>query len=169
MIPGHEEGKKKTFWPNIHVNDLAKMYLKVIESAVDEMAGRKGKASWGAEGYYFAENGVHYVCPPVLLTKARKLRRNEEADCEQWQDVANVIAEEAYKQGFLKSRGVTKLEDNENDILKSIGPAIWNLGASCKYVRAKQLFGWGPMEKELMDEIAEIVRSEAELGGFKKA
>jgi hypothetical protein len=84
----------------------------------------------------------------------------------QWQDVADKIAQEANKQGFLKSSSVTKLEESETDLLKPAGPALWNLGASCNSIRAQKLFGWEPKEKELKDEIAEIVRSEAERGGI---
>jgi hypothetical protein len=40
------------------------------------------------------------------------------------------------------------------------------LGASCKSIRARELFGWEPKERELKDEIAEIVRSEAERAGI---
>lgn len=74
LIPGHgkDEGRKRTFWPNIHVDDLARLYLEVIESAVAEFdekeRGVKGKATWGEEGYYFTENGVHYVCAPSLFS-----------------------------------------------------------------------------------------------------
>jgi hypothetical protein len=45
---------------------------------------------------------------------------------------------------------------------------VWNFGASCESIRAKKLFGWDPREKELKDEIAEIVRSEAGLAGITK-
>jgi hypothetical protein len=61
LIPGHGEGKPKTFWPNVHVDDLARLYEEIVESAVQELEGGKGKATWGQEGYYFADNGVHYV------------------------------------------------------------------------------------------------------------
>lgn len=64
LIPGHDGekgGGPKTFWPNVHVDDLARLYLEVVESAAVELEGKKGKATWGEEGYYFAENGVHYV------------------------------------------------------------------------------------------------------------
>ena len=146
-IPGEEggKGKAKGFWPNVHIEDLARLYLEVIESALEEMGGGAGKATWGSEGYYFAENGVHY-----------------------WQDVAGAIAEEGYKQGFLEKGVVEGLGGEEWESVKEVGPAIWNVGASCRYVRAKKLFGWEPKEKRLMEEIAEVVRSEAERGASAK-
>ena len=106
---------------------------------------KEGNATWGQKGYYFAEYGVHY-----------------------WQDVADAIAEEVYKQGFLESEDVVKLEAGERDLLKPVDHALWNVGASCRYDRAEELFGWEPREKGLMDEIGEIVRTEVERGGFKR-
>lgn len=52
----------KAIWSNVHVDDLAKLYLLLTEDAV---AGGK-KATWGAEGYYLSENGEH-VCPLPAL------------------------------------------------------------------------------------------------------
>jgi hypothetical protein len=54
-----------------------------------------------------------------------------------------------------------ELGESERNLLKSIGPALWNLGSSCKYVRAKKLFGWDPKELPLEKEIAQVVKSEA--------
>lgn len=125
--------------------DLARLYLEIVNSAAAELEGGKGTATWGDEGYYFAENGVHY-----------------------WQDVAGWVAEEAYKQGYLKSGSVSARGSDEEGLLKLAGPAVWNFGASCESIRAKKLFGWDPREKELKDEIAEIVRSEAGLAGITK-
>lgn len=45
----------KAIWNNVHVDDLSNLYLLLTEDAA---AGGK-KATWGAEGYYFAENGEH--------------------------------------------------------------------------------------------------------------
>ena len=133
----------KTFWPNIHIYDLAKVYLEVIGSALAELQAKKGKATWNEEGYYFAENGVHY-----------------------WQDAADWIADEAVKQGFLKSQSAEVEVITTDVLLKTMGPATLNLGASCKSYRAEKLFGWKPTQGSLKDEISEIVRSEAERAGL---
>lgn len=135
----------KTFWPNIHVKDLARLYIDLIDAAATELKGEKSAATWGQEGYYFAENGVHY-----------------------WQDVANLLAEEAQKQRYLEDGSVEAAVVDDEGVRRYAGPAVWNLGSSCKSVRANKLFGWKPREKELKDEIAEIVRSEAERAGILK-
>jgi hypothetical protein len=125
------------------VYDLARLYLDIINSAAIELDGGKGVATWGNDGYYFAETGVHY-----------------------WQDVTAWLAEEADKQGFLKSGNILTLGSDEEEVFKTAGLAIFNSTRSCKSIRAKKLFGWDRRERELKDEIAEIVRSEAELAGI---
>lgn len=48
--------KGQTHWNNIHVLDLAELYLLLVEEALKPDGGN---ATWGKEGYYFAENGEH--------------------------------------------------------------------------------------------------------------
>jgi hypothetical protein len=121
------------------------LYLHIVDSAAAELEGRQGPATWGNEGYYFAENGVHY-----------------------WQDIAGWVAEEAFRQGYLQTGSISSQGSDEEELLKQTGPAVWNFRASCKSIRAKKLFGWDYKEKELKDEIPEIVRSEAERAGITK-
>lgn len=52
---GFYVGEGKTYWTNVHVHDLSELYVKLVEDASN---GGK-KATWGPEGYYFAENGEH--------------------------------------------------------------------------------------------------------------
>ncbi|KIW94175.1 uncharacterized protein Z519_05491 [Cladophialophora bantiana CBS 173.52] len=52
----------RNLWRNVHIADLADAYLLLIEEAGH--AG--GRAAWGADGYYFVENGEH-VNPPIPL------------------------------------------------------------------------------------------------------
>ncbi len=132
----------KLFWPNIHIYDLSPLYLQIIESALAELAGGKGKATWNDEGYYFAENGKHY-----------------------WQEVAGWIAEEALAQGYIKSHEIKETTAQELDF---VGVALWNWKVDCKSIRARKLFGWEPKQGSLKDEIPAIVKSEAEKLGVGK-
>jgi nucleoside-diphosphate-sugar epimerase len=43
-------------WTSIHVSDLSKLYTRLFEDSLKEGGG---SATWGAKGYYFAENGVY--------------------------------------------------------------------------------------------------------------
>jgi hypothetical protein len=71
------------------------------------------------------------------------------------------------KQGYLQGGSLAK-GTNDKELLKAAGPALFNIGASCKYIRGRKLFGWEPKEMELKDGIGEIVRSEAQRAGCKK-
>lgn len=53
----------KTIWNNVHVDDLANLYLILTQEAAKPDGG---KATWGSEGYYFCENGEH-VCTYLPL------------------------------------------------------------------------------------------------------
>ena len=101
--------------------------------------------SWGREGYYFAENGVHY-----------------------WQEVAGWISDEAGKQGVLKKGRVEGLGSDEEEVFRYVNSAGGNLGASCRSFRAEKLFEWKPRVKWGREEVGEIVRVEAGLKGLVK-
>lgn len=135
----------KTFWPNINIRDLSRLYLHIIKAATTELSGGQSNATWDNEGYYFAENGVHY-----------------------WQEVAGWIAEEAKKQGFLESEEMPEEAIEYAELFKATGPAVFNMGASCRSYRAEKLFGWKPERPQLRDEIERVVRSEAERAGLVK-
>lgn len=129
---------EKLFWPNIHIYDLTKLFISIIEAAISELEGKESKATWNEEGYYFAENGRHY-----------------------WQEVADWIADEAVKQGIFNDATATKSNEDDEKELVNVGVALWNLVSDCKAFRGQNLFGWTPTEGSLKDEIPEVVRTEA--------
>lgn len=55
---GFVVNKGQTYWNNIHILDLAELYVLLVEEALKPNGGN---GTWGREGYYFAENGEH-VC-----------------------------------------------------------------------------------------------------------
>ncbi|KAJ5601194.1 hypothetical protein N7510_010728 [Penicillium lagena] len=48
-------GRGQNRWPNVHVHDLSNLFVRLTKEA---LAGG-GIATWGLDGYYFAENGEH--------------------------------------------------------------------------------------------------------------
>lgn len=135
---GFTIGKEDYMWFNVHVRDLSRLYLSLLEAAV---AGG-GKAGWDGEGYYLVENGEH-----------------------RWNELAQEVTNEAHKQGFIKSVDAGVLEGEERDKLKAIGVALWNVKSRAKAIRATKLLDWRPRERSLMDEVSDIVRSEAKRAG----
>ena len=132
-----EAGKSR--WTNIHVYDLSKCFLGLVESAL-----RGGsKATWGKEGYYFTENGEHV-----------------------WGEVAKMVAMEAHKQGFIPTDQVSIVTSGEANQLTGRGAILWAANSRCKAIRARKLLGWVPIEKEMHREISHAVISEAKLLGL---
>jgi nucleoside-diphosphate-sugar epimerase len=135
-------GKGENGWTEVHVQDLSKLYVALIEAAAEG----GGKATWSAEeGYYFAENG--------------ELR---------WGDISRRIASVAHEKGFLNSAECETISpEKANDII-SFGQYMWSTNSRCKAVRARKLLNWNPTEKSLWDEIPDIVDSEAVALGLIK-
>ena len=126
-------------WTNIHVYDLSKCFLELVESAV-----RGGsKATWGQEGYYFTENGEHV-----------------------WGEVSKMVAKEAYLQGFIPSDEVSIVSSEEANQLTSRGALMWAANSRGRAIRARKVLGWAPAEKDMSHEISRIVTSEAKLLGL---
>lgn len=132
-----ESGKSR--WRNVHVHDLSKCYLKLLEAA----AQGGGNATWGREGYYFTENGEHA-----------------------WGEMAQVVAKEAHKQRFIPSDDVSIVSAGEADKLTPRGGVLWATNSRCKALRARKLLGWTPAEHGVSQEVSAIVTSEAKLLGL---
>lgn len=128
---GFQVGEGKNVWSYIHVHDLSNIYLSLVEAAANGGAG----ATWGNEGYYFAGNG-EYV----------------------WGEMAGKIAQEAHKQGFLKSTDLDSVTFDEADKITSFGGLKWGTNSRGTATRARNLFGWSPTgdspEKVLPDLVA---------------
>lgn len=131
---GFRIGMQDFMWFNVHIYDLSRLYLALLEAAVTD----SGQATWNEEGYYLVENGEH-----------------------RWNELAEEITKEAYKQGFIKSDKAEELEGEERKILKAIRVALWNVKFRAKAIRASKLLDWTPRERSLMQEIPKIVAGEA--------
>lgn len=136
---GIQIGAGRNYWTHIHVYDLSRCFLALVEAAVDH----GGKATWGIEGYYFTENGEHI-----------------------WGEIAKIIASTAKDQGFLPSDEVVTMSgDDANQQLMAYtafnAAFMWGTNSRCRAIRARKLLGWSPRERSMNEEIAEIVKIEA--------
>ncbi|KAF8544786.1 nucleoside-diphosphate-sugar epimerase [Trichophaea hybrida] len=128
----------KNRWNNVHVQDLAKLYLMLTEAAVN---GGKG-ADWNKEGYYFCENG-EFV----------------------WGDLSREIAKRAKAKGYLKTDEVDDLSNEEVTKLHPFGHVLWGSNSKGKAERARKL-GWTPKEASLWDTLDETIEQEAKALGL---
>ncbi|KAI9851172.1 MAG: hypothetical protein M1838_004281 [Thelocarpon superellum] len=133
-------GQGQTYWNEVHVRDLSKVYLALVEDAV---AGA-GEATWGPKGYYFAEHGEIV-----------------------WGDVSKKVASVAHHKGFIKDDRVVSVTAEEASQLRHGGPVLWGANSRCSAIRARKLLRWLPTEKHLVDEIDLAVEMEAERAGLK--
>ncbi|KAF6239815.1 hypothetical protein HO173_002361 [Letharia columbiana] len=138
---GLQVGVGENLGPNVHVHDLSDCYVKLVEAAVEG----GGNATWGKEGYYFAENGEHI-----------------------WGHISKAVAKAAHKQGFLPSDEVVSISEKEADDLAWWGSALWGANSRFRAIRARKLLGWLPKKaaKDLDGDILEVVSAEAKSLGL---
>ncbi|KAJ5177029.1 uncharacterized protein N7482_002906 [Penicillium canariense] len=127
-------GKGENVWHEVHVQDLSGVYLALGDAA----AAGGGKASWGDEGYYLAENGSFV-----------------------WGDIQREVAKQAHLQGFITSSEVDMLDINEVKKCHPFGHYLWGTNSRGRAIRARKLLGWNPQKPRLIDLIPEIVALEA--------
>ncbi|KAI5997249.1 hypothetical protein F5J12DRAFT_895891 [Pisolithus orientalis] len=85
-------GKGENVWPNVHIDDIADLYIVVCENALS------GKASHGREGFYFGENGEHKLY-----------------------DLSKVVAQELYNIGRGKSLEPTPFTEEDYNRPENFG------------------------------------------------
>jgi len=136
---GLQVGQGTNIWTQVHVQDLSVLYLLLGEAA----AQNGGKATWGQEGYYFAENGEFM-----------------------WGSIAAAIAMDANKKGLLPSADLTSLSSDEAQKLRPRLQYMVGSNSRCKAIRGRKLLGWEPKERRLIDEVPDIVDGEAKSMGL---
>jgi nucleoside-diphosphate-sugar epimerase len=129
-------------WNEVHVRDLSALFLALVTAALQ---GGAGKATWNDEGYYFAEAGSFA-----------------------WGDVGRAIAKIALDKGFIAERDVDSVTASEAEKLIQAGSYLWGTNSRCKAVRAREVLGWEPKEKGLMEMLPEIVEGVAKKLGVVK-
>ena len=149
---GFQVGAGKTWWNNVHVHDLSDVYLKLVEAA----AAGGGKVTWGADGYYLAENGEHV-----------------------WGDIGKKVGAYARDKGYIESDEIISLEPEE--VMESFetgkAPWKWNIAGRAYFtwglnsrgsaVRARKVLGWEPKGESIDDTIPGCVEVEAKRLGLK--
>lgn len=137
-------GRGLTEWNNVHVHDLADLFVLLTEAAVAHQPELDSKL-WGKEGYFLAENGHHV-----------------------WGEVSKWIGEYAFSKGYIKEKDVKPMGVEEAKGVAGFEALSWGLNSKGFAKRAREYLGWTPKEKSLKEEIPGIVDGEAEALGLKK-
>ncbi|KAL2802075.1 hypothetical protein BJX63DRAFT_415979 [Aspergillus granulosus] len=132
-------GKGLARWNNVHVYDLTRLFGELVRVAVDPRK-KDDKEVWGGKGYFLAENGEHV-----------------------WGDLARLIGEQAFKEGFLKQEPEVKTLSFEEAVKSPAGfeAGSWGLNSRGRALRGRKVLGWEPKEQPIEDEVPYIIKSEA--------
>lgn len=137
----------KTRWSNVHVADLADVYLKLVENAAagGSLAEWPGKpAIWGPEAYFFTENGEHV-----------------------WGEVARKIAEVCHGRRLLGTDEVRALTAEEAGEVRTYGQGIWGCNSRSRASRARVALGWKPAALSIEDEMERAIEIEVKSLGLE--
>lgn len=126
-------GRGLSRWPNVHIQDLSDIFLRIVENALDG----GGVATWGRNGYYFAESGEHV-----------------------WGQTAGFVAEEVRRQGFAAAAEVVSWPPEKADQQMESCALFYGTDSRCKARRAREVLGWVPRRNSIEDEIAMTVATE---------
>jgi nucleoside-diphosphate-sugar epimerase len=131
-IPIVGEGKAR--WNNVHVANLAKVYLLLCEAAVSK---RLDANIWGGDVYYLVENGEHL-----------------------WSETAAQIGREAEKKGYAKNLEKKTLSREAALDQAGFEAVSWGMNSRGKALRAEKVLGWKPTAPSLEKSVPEIVEDE---------
>lgn len=127
-------GQGKARWNNVHVADLAQVFLLLVQKAV---AADVSDELWGPKGYILTENGEHV-----------------------WTELAHAMAKEAANKGYIKDPKEADLSKDE--ALKQAGfeAVSWGLNSRAKAERARKYLGWKPSQGSIEAEVPIIIETE---------
>jgi nucleoside-diphosphate-sugar epimerase len=135
---GIQVGDGKNLWRWIHVQDLSDLFLAIGEAA----ASGGGKATWGDEGYYFAEDGQF-----------------------EWGDIQRAVTKAAFDKGLIPSSEPEILTGEQANSVSQYGAYMWGSNSRGNAIRGRRLFDWKPHRPNLPELVPEIVGLEAKVLG----
>lgn len=128
-------GQGKARWNNVHVADLAQLFVLLTEAAV---SGKTDSELWNETGYYLVENGEHV-----------------------WADLARSMGKKAVELGFLQGELEEKTLEKDKAIDQAGFEAVsWGFNSRGKAERAKKVVGWEPKAPGIEETIEEILKDE---------
>jgi nucleoside-diphosphate-sugar epimerase len=125
-------GDGKSLGCNIHMEDLADLFVLLFESAIQQKV-----RVWGSKAYYIAENGEH-----------------------SWAEVAQAIARAAADKGYIAEPSTQTYDPKAAQELAGFDAVSWGLNVRCRGRRAQALLGWKPKASSLEDNLGEIIDDE---------
>lgn len=131
---GFKVGNGENIWHAVHVYDLSDLYVLLAEAAAEG----GGKATWGEDGYYLAEQ-EEFV----------------------WGELAEKIAKIAHGKGLIPTGDIDALAVEEVKKDFPLRYRSWGANSRGKSIRANKLLGWTCKSKGLDDDLSDVVDREA--------
>ncbi|KAF4448340.1 hypothetical protein F53441_8239 [Fusarium austroafricanum] len=138
---GLQVGPGESRWGNIHIEDLSRIFLLLVEKAVE---GNQDENIWGANGIFF--------------TAAGEVSFGE---------ISRRIAVAAHDFNLIPSEEVDSVDAKEIDDLIPHGSVLLGTNARSGAHRAEAVLGWEPEMESLEDNIPTVVIEEAQALGMK--
>ncbi|CAI7671291.1 unnamed protein product [Penicillium discolor] len=128
-------GRGLSRWGIVHVSELADLFVKLVEHAVNATSG----PIWNENGLFFAEKGF-----------------------ESFKDIALVIAKEAHSLGYIDSPdSVKSMNLDEANVVIPHGSVFLGTNGQGQASRARKLLGWQPDGENFYDTVRETIIAEA--------
>ncbi|KAJ5915241.1 hypothetical protein N7454_011136 [Penicillium verhagenii] len=128
-------GKGESTWSNIHISDLANVFVGLVEKAVEG----DDHALWNQDGLYFVGN----------------------TDVLSFGEISQLVAETAHGLGLTDSASVKSVSGTDADELTAKGSIFWGTNARQHSQRAARFLGWRQKAHSLKEEIPTTVKVEA--------
>jgi hypothetical protein len=129
-------GQGKARWNNVHVSDLAQLFVLLTEAAVENNTDAK---LWNEQGYYLVENGEHI-----------------------WADLARLMGKKATELGLVEKKELEEQSLGKDKAIDQAGfeAVSWGFNSRGKAERASKVVGWQPKGPSIEKTVEEILKDE---------
>ncbi|CAF3469578.1 unnamed protein product [Fusarium graminearum] len=138
---GLQVGTGESRWGNIHIQDLSRIFLRLVEKASE---GNQDDNIWGANGIFFTGAGEM-----------------------SFSDISRRVATAAHDFNLIPSNAVDQVDADEMDQLIPRGSVLLGTNARARANRAKATLDWEPEMESLEEHIPQAVINEARALGMK--
>lgn len=132
---GVQVGEGLSRWGNVHIKDVASIFVKLAQQLFKENINEK---LWGKNGLYLAGVGE------MPFGK-----------------ISQRIVHEAYKKQYIDSADIERLSRDKADLTLVAGSLLFGSNARSQAERATTYLGWKPVGESLEEEIYRVVAEEA--------
>ena len=153
---GLQVGPGESRWSNIHVADLSRIFLHLVEKAVE---GNEDGNVWGAKGLYFTGVGelVSYFCESEFVFLCILTHFTQS-----FGEISRRVTAAAHDLHLIPNREVDQIGGDEADELLPHGSVLFGTNAGSGAQRAERVLGWQPENDSLELKIPRAVAREAQ-------